>query len=190
MNFLRTRVPLTDAEYHELSGLQGRHAYLTDKHTLIDRFLRIDLGVAFDVEGLLRSRSCKTTLSPESRQERCDRSVYATPQWCIVGFENNPVGALQNRALNIIEEPANGDIFPVVGVPSEGPSSPDPDAVGPHGPDAVDSNRVQDGLIGPCNYRLKVGSTTDRFVRWRFPCTSLRVVPSPYAGDVSTWRHG
>src|SRR6478735_4048950 len=159
---------LRDAENDEFGRLDRCDADLDDQQPLVDRLRRIRLGVALDVEGLVNRLAEKRSGTPQSAQEGVQCPLDALPQGDVVRLEDGPLGALQNRRLDHVEQPPHIDVAPVR-IAGQGAGAPDPDAAGTERPDAVDADRVQHGLFVLRDAVRHIQAAADGVVGRRLP---------------------
>ena len=74
------------------------------------------------------------------------RAPHLGPQRVVVGLEHHPLGAVEDRLLEVVEEPADVDVAPRR-VAGQRAGAPDPDAAAGEGADAVDADRVEQVLL-------------------------------------------
>src|SRR5262245_56719460 len=178
---------LGDAEDDELGRLHWRDADVDDELARITRLGRVVLLVALDVERLLGGRPEQRTIAPNAQQERVDRSSNATPEPRVVRLEDDPLGALEDRFLDEVEQPADVQVAPGR-VARQRPSAPDPDAPAGEGPDAVDPGWVQLVVLGLRDVQLERDRPANDLVRGRLVDAAGVVVAGPDAGQVAARR--
>src|SRR5690606_25356111 len=133
---------LRDAEHHELGGLDGRDTDLDHELTGVDDLGWVRLLVALDVERLGRRGPEQGPVAPGAHEERVEGPLDALPQVEVVGLEDDPLGALEDRLLDVVEEPPHVEVLPGR-VARQRPGAPDPDAPTGERPDAVDAVGVE-----------------------------------------------
>src|SRR5690606_33324473 len=111
------------------------------------------------------------------------------PQLVVVGLEHHPLGADQDRLLQVVEVPADVQVAPGR-VGGQGAGAPDADAAAGEGADAVDADRVEQVLLATGDLQLQVDGAADDLVRGRLVHAALEVVAGPDAGDVAARRDG
>ena len=104
---------LGDAEDDELGWLDRRDADHHHELTGVDHLGRVGLLVALDEEGLLGGASEQRAVAPHAGEEGADVAADLVPQELVVGFEHDPVGALDDRLLDHVEEPAHVEVAPL-----------------------------------------------------------------------------
>ena len=84
---------------------------------------------------------------PDPQEEGVDRPLHADPEPLVVGLEDNPLGALEDRLLDVVEEPADVEV-PPRRVGRDRPGAPHADAPAGERADAVDPVGVQLVVLG------------------------------------------
>src|SRR5688500_11923904 len=174
---------LADPEDHELGRLHRREADLDDQLARVDDLGRVGLGVALDVERLLRSRPHQGARAPQERQERGDRPLHALPEAMVVGLEDDPLGRALDRRLHHDEQAADVDVAPAR-IRRQGAGAPDADRA-VHEADAVDALRVEQVLLALRDVVAQAERATDDLVGRRLVDTALAVDARVHAGDVT-----
>src|SRR5262247_973623 len=103
---------LCELEDDELGRLHRRHADLAGDLAQVDGLGRVGLVVALDEERLGGRRAEQGALAPLHHQERGDRAPDLGPQVAVVGLEHHPVGVVEDRLLQIVEQPAHVHVTP------------------------------------------------------------------------------
>src|SRR5512143_4086108 len=85
--------PLADAEDHELRRLNRGHADFDNQAPHIARRRRVELLIAFDVEGLVGRSPEERAIAPDRAQEGIDIAADAAPEQDVVGLEDGPLRA-------------------------------------------------------------------------------------------------
>src|SRR5262245_33578271 len=124
---VRAARELGETEDDELRRLHRRDPDLADDLPAIDDVRGIRLGVALHVEGLLRSRPEQRAVPPDTQEERVDRALDPLPEVEVVRLEDDPLGALEDRLLDVVEQTANVEV-PPRRVAGDGAGAPHADA--------------------------------------------------------------
>src|ERR1700712_3309352 len=132
---------LADPEDDELGRLDRRDADLDHQLALVDRLRGVGLGVALHEERFFGGLPEESPGGPEAAQETVQRALHAFPQRHVVRLEDGPLGALENRRLDHVEQPPDVDVAPVR-IRGQGARAPDADSPCPERADAVDPDRV------------------------------------------------
>src|SRR4029079_16270074 len=143
----RAAAELGDAEHDELRRLHRRDPDVDHELAGVARLRRVVLRVALHEERLVGRRPEERPVSPEAQQERVDRPLDAAPEADIVRLEDDPLGALEDRLLEVVEEPPDVEVAPGRGA-RQRPRAPDPDAPAGERPDAVDPGRIELVVLG------------------------------------------
>ena len=107
-------------------------------------------------------------VAPDAQQEGVDRPLHTVPQAHVVRLEDDPLGALDDRLLDVVEEPPDVEVAPRR-VARERPRAPDPDAAAGERADAVDPDRVELVVLGLRDVQLERDRAADDLVG-RAPC--------------------
>src|SRR6267378_3110995 len=103
---------LADAEDDELRRLHRSDADLADHLAGIDYFRRVGLGIALDVERLLRRLAHQRARVVDAQQEGRDVPGDPLPERLVVGLEDHPLRADLDRLLDHQEQTADVDVPP------------------------------------------------------------------------------
>ena len=123
-------------------------------------------------------------VAPGPDEEGPDRPLDALPEVHVVGLEDDPLGAEEDRLLDVVEEAPDVEVAPRR-VGGERAGAPDADPAPGEGADAVDPDRVELVLLGPGEVQLQGDRPADDLVRRRLVDAALAVVAGPDAGDVA-----
>src|SRR5205085_12249071 len=99
------------------------------------------------------------------------------------GLEHGPLGAAEDRLLQVVEQPADVHVSPG-GVARQGAGAPHPDAAAGEGADAVDPDRVEQVVLALGDLGLEAEGAADGLVGRGLVYAPGVVVASPDAGDV------
>src|SRR6267378_737818 len=179
---------LADAEDDELRRLHRSDADLADHLAGIDHFRRVGLGVALDVERLLRSLAHQRARVVDAQQEGGDVPGDPLPERLVVGLEDHPLRSDLDRLLDHQEQAADVDV-PPRWVAGDRARAPDPDSTVAHVPDAVDPARIEEVLLRPRDGVLEAERTADDLVRRGLVHSALRVAARIDAGHVPRGRN-
>src|SRR3954454_23296588 len=141
---------LADPEDHELGGLDGADADLGHDLAGLDHVGGVGLGVALDVERLARRRPEERPAAPGEGEEVPHRHPQPQPQPLVVRLEDRPLGALDDRLGDVVEEPAHVEVAPLR-IARERARAPDADAASREAADAGDALGVERALLGVCD---------------------------------------
>ena len=94
------------------AGFTGAMPISTDDLAGVDDLRRVGLRVALDVERLSGVAPNSAPSRHTREQERVDRAADALPQSRVVRLEDDPLGALEDRLLEVVEEPADVEVAP------------------------------------------------------------------------------
>src|SRR6266508_3214155 len=95
---------LADVEDDELRWADRRQPDLDDDLTGLDHLLRVCLRVALDVERLVRRHAEERAVPPDAGEEGRRVAAELRPQDDVVRLEDRPLRALQDRALDEVEQ--------------------------------------------------------------------------------------
>src|SRR5467141_1358151 len=179
---------LADAEDDELRRLHRSDADLADHLAGVDHLRRVGLGVALDVERLLRSLAHQRARVVDAQQEGGDVPGDPLPERLVVGLEDHPLRADLDRLLDHQEQAADVDV-PPRRVAGDRARAPDTDAAIAHVPDAVDPARVEEVLLRPRDGVLEPQRSADDLVRGRLVHAALGVAARVDAGHVARRRN-
>src|SRR6202048_1922770 len=179
---------LGDLEDDELRRFHRRDADLDDELARIDRLGRVQLAVAFDIERLAGGRPEECAVAPDANQEGADGALDPLPERHVVGLEDHPLGAQQDGALDVVEEPADVDV-PPGRIARQCPRAPDPDAAAGEGANDVDALRVQQVVLALGDLQLEGDRAADDFVRRGLVHAAGVVAARPDAGHVAARRN-
>src|SRR2546430_13623093 len=179
---------LGDLEDDELRGFHRRDPDLDDELTRVDRLRGVHLAVAFDVERLGGRRPEERAVAPDADQEGADGALDPLPERHVVGLEDHPLGAEQDGALDVVEEPADVDV-PPSRIAGEGARAPDPDATTREGATDVDPLLVQQVVLALGDLQLEGdGAANDLIGRGLMHAAGV-VAARPDAGHVAARRN-
>src|SRR4029453_3230709 len=178
---------LGELEDDELGGLHRGDADLAGDLPEVDGLGRVGLVVALDEEGLGRGGGEQCALAPFHDQERGDGAPDLGPQVAVVGLEHHPVGVVEDRLLQVVEQPTHVDVAPRR-VAGEGAGAPDPHAPAGEGPQAVDPLGVERVVLVAGDLALEGEGTPHDLVGERLVHAPLVVVAGPDAGHVARRR--
>src|SRR5467141_270369 len=179
---------LADAEDDELGRLHRSDADLADHLAGIDYFRRVGLGIALDVERLLRRLAHQRARVVDAQQEGGDVPGDPLPERLVVGLEDHPLRADLDRLLDHQEQAADVDV-PPRRVAGDRARAPDPDATVAHVPDAVDPARVQEVLLRARDGVLETERAANDLVRGGLVHAALSVAARIDAGHVARGRN-
>ena len=176
------------------AGLTGAMPISTTSWPGVDDLGRVVLRVALDVERLARRRAEQRAVAPDAEQERVERPLDALPEVQVVRLEDDPLGALEDRLLDVVEEAADVEVAPRR-IARQRPRAPDPDAPPGERPDAVDAGRVELVVLALGDLELQRQRAADRprwpGALWTPRVSSLRAqMPAmwPLGGTSMPWR--
>src|SRR5688572_12672046 len=175
---------LRDSEYDELGRLDRCDADLDGEDARVAILRRVVLRVALHVERLGRRRAEQCTVAPHTAKEHRDGALHRVPQLRVVRFEHDPVGALQDRLFDVVEQAAHVEVAPF-GITRQRPSAPDANALTRERSDAVHRDRVELIVLTFGDLQLERDHAADHFVRGRLVDTTGVIVAGPDAGDVA-----
>src|ERR1700736_6563615 len=179
---------LGDLEDDELRRFHRRDADFDDELAGIDRLGRVELAVAFDIERLAGGRSEECAVAPDANQEGADGALDPLPERHVVGLEDHPLGAQQDGALDVVEEPADVDV-PPGRIARQCPRAPDPDAAAGEGANDVDALRVQQVVLALGDLQLEGDRAAADFIRRCLVHAAGIAAPRPDAGHVAARRN-
>src|SRR4029079_18918217 len=133
------------------------------------------------VEGLVRRRPEERAVAPGPRQEAADGALDALPEVQVVGLEDDPLGALEDRFLDVVEEAADVEVAPRR-VARERACPPDTDTAAWEGADAVDAFMVGLVVLALGEVELQRERPADDLVGGRLVDAALLVAARPDAG--------
>src|SRR5262245_57683045 len=96
---------LRQPEDHELGRLHRCHADLADELAGVDDLGRVRLVVTLDVEGFVGREPEQRALAPFVGEEGRDGAPDPGPEGVVVRLELDPLRAVQDRLLEVVEEP-------------------------------------------------------------------------------------
>src|SRR3712207_2612806 len=103
---------LGQAEDDELGGLHRSDTDLAHDLPRVDSLGGVGLAVALEVERLVRGETEQGALAPLVDQEGADRAADPGPQGVVVGLEHDPLGAVEDRLLQVVEESTHVEVSP------------------------------------------------------------------------------
>src|SRR2546421_7543289 len=154
---------LGDLEYDELGRLHRGDTDLDDELAGVDRLRRVVLTVALDVERFAWRGTEQRAVAPDPNQEGADRALDPLPERHVVGLEDDPLGAQQDRPFDVVEEPPDIDISPG-GVAGQRARAPDPDTATGEGTDHVDALRIEQVVLALGDLQLERNRAADHFI--------------------------
>src|SRR5262245_20356562 len=178
---------LCELEDDELGRLHRRHADLAGDLAQVDGLGRVGLVVALDEERLGGRRAEQGALAPLHHQERGDRAPDLGPQVAVVVLEHHPVGVVEDRLLQIVEQPAHVHVTPGR-VAGQRPRPPHPHAAARERPQAVDALGVQQVVLVAGDRALQRDGASHDLVGRGLVHAALVVVAGPDAGHVARRR--
>src|SRR5204863_5208622 len=179
---------LVDLEYDELGRLHRGDTNLDDELAGVDRLRRVVLTVALDIERFAWRRTEERAVAPDSNQEGADRALDPFPERHVVGLEDHPLGAQQDRSFDVVEQPANVDV-PPGRIARQRASAPDPDAAAGEGTDHVDPLRVELVVLALGDLQLERDGAPHDLVGGRLVHAPGVVAAGPDAGHVAARGH-
>src|SRR6266496_1104668 len=179
---------LGQAEHHELGRLDRRHADLADDLARVDALGRVGLLVALHVEGLGGGEPEQGALAPLVDQEGGDGAADLGPQGVVVRLEHHPLGAVQDRLLQVVEQAADAEVAPGR-VAGQGAGAPDADAAAGEGAQAVDPDRVEQVVLCLGDLQLERENAAHHLVSGRLVDPAGVVAAAPDAHHVAAQRH-
>src|SRR5215471_7148798 len=136
------RGPLADSEDDKLGGLGRRHPDEADEPAVVQVVLRHGRRVAPDVIRLFGLAAEQRAGLPLAEQEAFDGVPDRVPQGWPVDLENDPLGALVDRLLQVVEVPAHAEVLPLR-VVADGARPPDEESGAREETQAVDALGVE-----------------------------------------------
>src|SRR5438105_5387556 len=176
---------LGDLEYDELGRLHRGNTDLDDELAGVDRLRRVVLTVALDIERFAWRRPEQRAVAPDPNQEGADRALDPLPERHVVGLEDDPLGAQQDRPFDVVEEPANVDV-PPGRVAGQRARTPDPDTAAGEGTDHVDALRVEQVVLALGDLQLQRDGAADHLIGGSLVHAARVVAARPDAGHVAT----
>src|SRR5215475_11207666 len=175
---------LREPEHHELGRFDRRDSDLASDLSRVDALGRVGLAVAPDVVRLVRSEPKQRALAPLGHEERRDRASDARPERVVIRLEHHPLGAVEDRLLEVVEQPADIEVAPrrIAGQRACAPNS---DATTRERANAVHPDRVQQLLFGPCQTRLQRDGAANHLVGRGLVHAARCVVARPHSGHVT-----
>src|SRR6266511_890805 len=178
---------LGQTEDDEFGWLDWGDTDLNHQHAGVAVLGRVVLGVALDKKRLGGRLAEERAVAPDPAQEHGDRALHRVPELRVVGLEDHPVGAVEDRLLDVVEEPAHVEVTPLR-VAGECARAPDPDALAGERPDAVDAVRVELVVLALGQVQLQRDRAAYDLVGGRLVHAAGGVVAGPDAGHVPTRR--
>src|SRR6266511_1155129 len=182
------RGPLADAEDHELGGPGRGDADDADEPAVGQVVLGHRGGVALDVEALLRLAAQQRAGLPFAQQEPLHGVPHRVPQRRPVDLEDDPLGTLVDRLLQVVEVPAHAEVLPLR-VVADRPRTPDEEAGSGEEAQAVDAFGVEQLLLGLVEPELEVDGGAYDLVGGRFDDADVAVAARPDPRQVRRRRH-
>src|SRR5207248_626462 len=177
-----------DLEDDELRGFHRGDPDLDDELARVDRLRGVHLAVALDVERFAGRGSEERAVAPDANQEGADGALDPLPERHVVGLENHPLGAQQDGALDVVEEPTDVDVQPGR-IAGEGARAPDPDATAWEGANDVDPLRIQQVVLALGDLQLERDRAADDLIGRGLVHAAGVVAARPDAGHVAAWRN-
>src|SRR3954470_23274058 len=182
---------LGDPKADELPWSQRCHPDLADDLARGDPLGRVRLPVTPDEERRIRGGPGQGALTPLLDEEGADRTADGGPQPLVVGLEDDPLRARDDRLFEVADQSPDGEVAPVR-VGGQRAGSPHPDAAAGEFADAVDPHRVEELGLGRSEPGLQLECSLDDPVG-RCLMDAAGAVPDPCdvpAGRNSACRAG
>src|SRR3712207_1349908 len=185
----RRRALAVQYPHHDELGRRTRcDAYLRDGLPGLAKLGRVGLGVALDVESLLRRQPHERARGPQAPQVRAQLALYANPQARLVRLVARPGHVQVHPSADGQEEAAYVDVAPRL-VARERARAPHAYASSGEGAQAVDALRVERVLHRGRDVRLQVEDAEQLLVGWRLVHADVSVRARVDARDVTARRH-
>src|SRR5213080_1442328 len=175
---------LGDLEDDELRRFHRGDPDLDDELARVDRLRGVHLAVALDVERFAGGGPKERAVAPDANQEGADGALDPLPERHVVRLEDHPLGAQQDGALDVIEEPADVDI-PPRRIAGERARAPNPDAATGEGANHVDPLWVQQVVLALGDLELERDRAADDFISGCLVHSPRVVAARPDAGHVA-----
>src|SRR3954454_862977 len=137
---------LTDAEDHELGGLDRSDPDDRNDHSRIDDVVGVGFLVALNEERLLGRAAHQRAIPPNARQKGADVASDRFPQRSVVRLEHDPARCLRDRLLNHVEQAAHVQVAPFARRIVQRPRTPDANPLAREIANAVDASRIEHAL--------------------------------------------